>query len=288
MKDEEKSGMCEAGTQTDLTMSDIHIMNEDLKSKTEKLDDKETLFRDLFLETVVKDDEHVRFYTGLPSCAVLLGIFNILVSKCSVLNYWNGNAAACKITNTSRCHPGPSRKLTVYQEFILTLVRLRQGFLQYFSADVFGISKSRVSQIFATWITFMSQTFDNVLKWPSKLQVKKYMPLSFKQVYPRTRAIIDCTEFFFQKPRSPSAQAATYSLYKSKNTGKCLLAISPSGTFTFVSDLYGGNASDRYITENSGFLDLIEPGDDITADRGFNVRDLLTRKRATLNMPPYS
>ncbi|XP_067652065.1 uncharacterized protein, partial [Haliotis asinina] len=197
---------------TDLTMSDIHIMNEDLKSKTEKLDDKETLFRDLFLETVVKDDEHVRFYTELPSCAVLLGIFNILVSKCSVLNYWNGNAAACEITNTSRCRPGPSRKLTMYQEFSLTLVRLRQGFLQYFLADVFGISKSRVSQIFATWITFMSQTFDNVLKWPSKLQVKKYMPLSFKQLYPRTRAIIDCTVFFFQKPRSPSAQAATYRL----------------------------------------------------------------------------
>ncbi|XP_046557764.1 uncharacterized protein LOC124266955 [Haliotis rubra] len=198
MKEAEKSRMCETGTQTDLTMSDIHNMNEDLKSKTEKLDDKETLFRDLFLETIVKDDEHVRFYTGLPSCTVLLGIFNILVSKCSLLNYWNGNAATCDITNNCRSRPGPSRKLTMYQEYILSLVRLRLGFLQYFLADVFGISKSRVSQIFATWITFMSQTFDNVLKWPSKLQVKKYMPLSFRQLYPRTRAIIDCTEFFFQ------------------------------------------------------------------------------------------
>jgi len=52
--------------------------------------------------------------------------------------------------------------------------------------------------------------------------------------------------------------------------------------------LYGGNVSDKYITEHSGFLDLIEPGDDIMADRGFTIRALLTLHRATLNMPPFT
>ncbi|XP_046562659.1 uncharacterized protein LOC124271561 [Haliotis rubra] len=104
IKEAEKSRMCETGTQTDLTMSDIHNMNEDLKSKSEKLDDKETLLWDLCLENVVKDDEHVRFYTGLPSCTVLLGIYY-------------------------QSRPGPSRKLTIYHEYILSLVRLRLGFL---------------------------------------------------------------------------------------------------------------------------------------------------------------
>ena len=42
-----------------------------------------------------------------------------------------------------------------------------------------------------------------------------------------------------------TAQAATYSAYKSKNTAKCLLAIAPLGNVTFVSRLYGGNMSDR-------------------------------------------
>ena len=134
----------------------------------------------------------------------------------------------------------------------------------------------------------MSGTFGGLIKWPSKQQVQKHMPRSFKTAYPKTRAIIDCTEFFFQHPRSPTAQASTYSTYKSKNTGKCLLAISPSGTFTFVSDIYGGNVSDRFITEQSGFLDLVEEGDHIMADRGFTIRDLLTKKKATLNMPPFT
>ena len=67
-----------------------------------------------------------------------------------------------------------------------------------------------------------------------------------------------------------------------------MVAISPSGAFTFVSDPWGGNASDRFLTEHSGILDLIETGDDIMADRGFNIRDLLTSKNATLNMPPFT
>ena len=79
------------------------------------------------------------------------------------------------------------------------------------------------------------------------------MPLSFRKHHPNTRALIDCTWFFLRTPRSPTAQAPTYSSYKSKNTAKCLLAISPSGNITFVSKLYGGNVSDRYITEHSGF-----------------------------------
>jgi hypothetical protein len=42
-----------------------------------------------------------------------------------------------------------------------------------------------------------------------------------------------------------------------------LLAIAPSGNITFVSKLYGGNVSDRYVTEDSGFLDYEEEGDQI-------------------------
>ncbi|CAG2244720.1 unnamed protein product [Mytilus edulis] len=58
--------------------------------------------------------------------------------------------------------------------------------------------------------------------------------------------------------------------------------------FSFISDLWGGNTSDRYITEHSGFLDSIKPGDEIMADRGFTIRDLLTDRRATLVIPPFT
>ena len=56
---------------------------------------------------------------------------------------------------------------------------------------------------------------------------------------------------------------------------------------TFISDLYGGHASDRQIVVSSGILDLLEPGDSIMADRGFEIQDLSVLKKASLNIPPF-
>lgn len=206
----------DTAVQTDTTMDDIRSMSDEIKRLQSKLNDKTTLLREAFTDTVTKNDENVRLYTGLPSLAMLLGIFNILTAKCPSLKYWSGQSTAKETNNhrNRRGKPGPARKLTLFQEFILTLVRLRLVLFEFFIADLFGISKTRVSQIFITWITFMSNVFGKFLRWPSRKQVKKCMPLSFRKQYPNTRAIIDCTEFFLQKPRSPTAQAATYSTYK--------------------------------------------------------------------------
>ncbi|XP_063414301.1 uncharacterized protein LOC134696428 [Mytilus trossulus] len=280
----------DSSTQTEVTANDIRLLEQENNRLKHTLEDKDSLSREIFVKHVTKDDKHVKFYTGVQNFAILMGIFQLLMTKCSKLKYWSGKGSVNdkNYQTGNRLKPGPQRKLTDFQEFILTLVRLRLGLIDYHLADIFGISKTRVSQIFTTWITFMSGLFGKLIKWPSKQQVRKHMPHSFKMLYPKTRSIIDCTEFFFQHPRSPTAQASTYSTYKSKNTGKCLLGISPSGTFTFVSDVYGGNVSDRFITEKSGFMDYIEEGDDIMADRGFTIRDLLTEKKATLNMPPFT
>ncbi len=45
--------------------------------------------------------------------------------------------------------------------------------------------------------------------------------------------------------------------------------MAPNGMITFLSKAYGGRASDAHITVNSGFLDLLSPGDEILADKGF-------------------
>ena len=126
------------------------------------------------------------------------------------------------------------------------------------------------------------------LPWPTRQQIDKHMPPSFKRFYPKTRCIIDCTDFFIERPTTPLTQVVTYSTYKSHNTYKCLLGISPDGAFTFVSKLWGGNVSDRFITINSGFLDLVEPGDTIMADRGFTIQDLLLERRSRLVIPAFT
>ncbi|XP_063436315.1 uncharacterized protein LOC134717752 [Mytilus trossulus] len=68
----------------------------------------------------------------------------------------------------------------------------------------------------------------------------------------------------------------------------CLVGITPRGSFSFISDLFTGSISDRKIVQDSCFLQKVEYGDDIMADRGFLIRGDLALKGATLNTPPFS
>ena len=47
-----------------------------------------------------------------------------------------------------------------------------------------------------------------------------------------------------------------------------------------------GRISDKKITKDCGILDLLEPGDQIMADRGFDIADDLP-SGVTLNIPAF-
>lgn len=182
---------------------------------------------------------------------------------------------------------GPKRVLSIKEEMMLMLLRLRRGYDSISLSNMFGISDTLVSRIFATWTSLVSKELGFLIRWPSKEQVRYKRPACFKH-FPKTRCIIDCTEFFVQKPSLPSAQRITYSSYKHHNTFKCLVGITPRGSFSFISNLFTGSISDKKIVEQSGFLDKVEYGDDIMADRGFLIRGELALKGATLNIPPFT
>ena len=253
------------------------------------LKNKDKLFRNILIEKITNCDTRVKLFLGLPSLVFLKSIFDFLAVSASSMKYWTGKSSSLeKRWHTENLKkPGVQRKLQLFEEFILTLLRLRLGVNTMFCSVLFGVSQSSVSSIFTTWICFLDQQLRPLLKWPSRQKINKHMPLSFRVRYPQTRVIIDATEFFVQRPRNPSAQSRTWSNYKSKNTFKALVGISPNGAFTFISELWSGNISDRSITQRSGFLDLIQPGDHVMADRGFLINDLLLQKGAKLNMPPF-
>ena len=81
-------------------------------------------------------------------------------------------------------------------------------------------------------------------------------------------------------------QGNIYSSYKSRPTAKILVATNPNGAAVWISDCYEGSISDVAITEKSGFLDYIEEGDVILADRGFSIDHLLVEKKARVLKPP--
>lgn len=169
---------------------------------------------------------------------------------------------------------------------LLLKVRLRLGLKLQDLADRLGMHPSTVSRIFITWINLMDVKFRDLPLWLSRRRVNKLMPACFKKWYPNTRVVIDCTEFFIDTPSSLTRQSATWSEYKSHNTVKCLIGIAPHGHCTFVSPVFEGSVSDRSLTEQSGLLQLLEQGDSVMADKGFNIQDLLASVGVRLNIPP--
>ena len=84
------------------------------------------------------------------------------------------------------------------------------------------------------------QLLDYVSPGPDRTTIHNTMPAAFKELYPNTTAIVDATEIRANIPSSLLLQSQTYSNYKSTNTFKALIAISPAGHVTFVSSLYTG------------------------------------------------
>ena len=115
------------------------------------------------------------------------------------------------------------------------------------------------------------------------LDVNANMPEEFKELYPATRVILDCTEIFVETPSSVLLQSQLYSSYKSKTTLKGLIGIAPHGAITFISSLFTGAISDKEITRCSGIIDLLEPNDSVMADKGFEIEGMLRERRVGLN-----
>jgi len=209
------------------------------------------------------------------------------------MQYWKGE----KVTLTpvaythqvnSEARYGPPRSLTLEQEFLLVLMRLRMGLLVEDLVFRFKITSSQVSCIFTTWIKLLSRELGVLIVWPSKAQVKKTMPYCFRKMYPHCRVIIDCTEVYTETPTDLDIAAAFWSDYKQHHTLKFLVAITPRGAVSWVSPVYGGRTSDVHIVRDSGFLNNIQRYDLVMADRGFKIREDLLVIGSNLAIPPSS
>ncbi|CAB4044606.1 THAP domain-containing 6, partial [Paramuricea clavata] len=182
---------------------------------------------------------------------------------------------------------GRPKKLKPIEEYFMVLCRLRRGFSIQHLSHLFGVASSSVSRSLTAWISFMYLKFGQINLWPSKQLVQDIMPDVFKEKYPNTRVIIDCTEIRCEMPGSLLLNGELFSSYKNHTTLKGLIGIAPSGAITFISQLYTGSISDREIVIRSGFLDqAFVDGDTVMADKGFTIQDLLPLG-TTLNIPPF-
>ena len=152
-------------------------------------------------------------------------------------------------------------------------------------SERFDLSVSLISKTFTTWINLLYHELSLYFPFPSQKLVRKYLPKSFKK-YPTTPIIFDGTEIFVEIFISLKTQAQTWSNYKHHNTWKALVGVSPDGIVTFVSSLSTSRVSDKELTKCSSLLEKLEPEDNIMADRGFDIADILP-SGVILNIPLF-
>ena len=246
-------------------------------------------------------ESDVLFFTGLEGTIMFRTIFDFVKQKASVMTYWDGSKKTLRLKkgpseldnllsspeyDVLPLKPGPSRKITLEQEFLMVMMRLRLGLLIEDLAFRFCVSSGKVSQITITWIKLLAKELSVLIIWPSRSRIRSTLPDCFRRLYPKVRTIIDCTEVFMETPTALDVQACLWSDYKHHCTVKMLIAITPNGATAWISPLYGGRTSDVHIVRKSGFLNIIEPMDQIMADRGFKIKTDLAMQQCTLCIPP--
>ncbi|XP_034048874.1 uncharacterized protein LOC117530048 [Thalassophryne amazonica] len=189
----------------------------------------------LSVKTIEKDPCVCMFWTGFPNHLMFMAVFSWLSYKASTMTYWMGTQMAEKTPrrngrNVEWC-------LTLQEEFFLTMVRLKTGFVLRDLAQRFGVSESSVRSIFTTWINLM---YFELREWfqlpdPNKSQASDF---------PNARVIIDCAELFCETPGHFKEKKHSYSDDKHYETFKFLVALSAHPAVFHVSNVFGGHACD--------------------------------------------
>ena len=132
---------------------------------------------------------------------------------------------------------------------------------------------------------FLSKELRLLFPFPSKQQVLQWLPGCFNN-FSNTHIIVDSYEIECQRPSGLMNSSVTCSQYKSRNTWKILIGCTPAGLVSFVSEAWGGRISDKQLTKRSSLLDLLEPGDMIMADKGFDIQEMAATRGILVNVPP--
>ncbi len=261
----------------------VELLEAETRHLRSKINDKpECELLHFRVEQIAKKDSLIQFYTGFATYPLFMNFFEFLGPSVYSLNYWGD-----KERKTTRRRK--NKALTPVNQFFLTLVKLRLNLRVIDLAIRFGISKSLVSKYFITWICFLYQHLKEIDWTPSVEQVSATLPCAFMDKYPLTYSIIDASELFIQTPSDLLMQSSTWSSYKHHNTSKFLIGCTPNGAVSFVSELYVGSISDVELTKVSGYYCTLDDrsGVSVMADRGFTIRDQLSSKGVSLNIPPF-
>lgn len=260
-------------------LADMCHRFEEYKSKADKLDKMNDSAQILSLDNVKDNPKLMKYYTGLPDYIVFLALFNYLKPKAECMKYPYGERTMqhshFEDKGMSR-RPGRQRGTTLDQELFMVLVRLKLGLPSTDTAIRFGISDATFSSIFTAWVTLLSIELEKINKLPPTDCLDENLAADCFNDFSNVKIVIDCTELFSETPSSLNAHKQFHSNYKHHSTVKFLVGMNCGGAITYISSMFGGRSSDKYITScSSDLINELLPGEKVMADRGFTIEENL-------------
>ena len=155
-----------------------------------------------------------------------------------------------------QCERKPNQyKCSVETRIVMCLCKLKLNLSFKCLAVLFRLSRQTCSNVFLVTLHSLAYILEDVIYWPTKEEILKSMPKCF-QKFKQTFIVLDCTEIPVEKPKCLSCNLRLYSHYKGCETLKFLIGISPSGLIIFISDPFGGRASDKAIFNKSKLIEI--------------------------------
>uniref|UniRef100_A0A6P7H673 Uncharacterized protein LOC114346673 n=1 Tax=Diabrotica virgifera virgifera TaxID=50390 RepID=A0A6P7H673_DIAVI len=158
--------------------------------------------------------------------------------------------AVCSVYSDQRSH-----RLSIKQRIFLVLTKLKCDLTYVTIALLFGISQELCNKYFNDMLPILSKVLSSVIRFTDTTEIQKNMPECFER-FQNVRVALDC--------------------------------VSPGGLITYVSEPYGGRASDKTIFEQSNIiLKLDSSKDAVMVDKGFLIDDICNQFKIELIRLPF-
>ncbi|KAK3931267.1 Replication termination factor 1 [Frankliniella fusca] len=220
--------------------------------------------------------EDFRFFTGVTQ-EFFLVIYRLLGGD----EIFRKLKVQYKLTTPSKA--APKFKIPLEDRLFLTLVRLRRGTPFRDLGFVMGLSKTQAGEIFYSVLRHMFLTFQQFKDrmFLTAKDQKKRVPKVFKP-FKNLKIIVDGAEFRLQVPSFSNRKIHILS------TNQVIPPISSlESTYTEESPLLVKPMKDVYQTKKLKLLDLLEPGDAVMADRGFEMKAQCMTRKIKLIRPSF-
>ena len=223
--------------QMELSMGDINNMEQNLpvfESENKSLKEEIISMIPVGIGRLKQDKEMVLLLTGIPNYLLLMPLLSL-----------RSESVSRKYRNC----------LTAFQEFLLSMMKLRLNLPFQGLAYRFNTSNSTGLRIIDKWIDVTATAITILIMWPNTEEFQKTMSTSFVQVYGhKVVVIIDCFEVFIERPGVLLDRASTWSNYTHHNTIKFLIGICPQRVISCISKAWDGRTTDKFLTKNCHIL----------------------------------